>query len=500
MKGPSILEALDDPALFGEAFAAASWWSWRAFLACVFGLGDGLPEDLRQLVMHHTGGRSDVLGRKFREVWLICGRRAGKSRILALIAVYLACFIDWRGRLVVGEVGVIMILAADRDQAAVILNYIKGLLSSNSLLARLVTDQSAERVELGSLKVNIEVHTNNYRAPRGRTVIAALCDEVAFWRSDTSANPGRETVRALRPALATLAPDSLLIGASSPYARFGLLWDRFRRYYGEHGAKVLIWKATSLEMNSGLDPEIIADALEEDPEGAAAEYLAEFRRDVSRFISQEIIEAAVISGRHELPRTAGTRYFAFIDPSGGSADSFTMAVAHRDGEHAVLDCTREVRPPFSPETVADDFAEIIKSYGCTRATSDKYGGVWVAETFAKRGVTVEQCAKPKTDLYGELLPGLNSGRVELLDHPRLLAQLAGLERRTSRSGRDSIDHGPGAHDDIINSAAGALVAALSRPPVQVDFEGGVILGPPTTAETLLDSWSGPSDWRSYWHA
>jgi hypothetical protein len=59
----------------------------------------------------------------------------------------------------------------------------------------------------------------------------------------------------------------------------------------------------------------------------------------------------------------------------------------------------------------------------------------------------------------ELLPLLNSKRIELLDLPRLHGQLGGLERRTARGGRDSIDHPPNAHDDLINSAAGALVSA-----------------------------------------
>jgi len=49
----------------------------------------------------------------------------------------------------------------------------------------------------------------------------------------------------------------------------------------------------------------------------------------------------------------------------------------------------------------------------------------------------------------------------LLDHPKLIAQLSGLERRTARSGRDSIDHAPGAHDDVANSCAGALLSALN---------------------------------------
>ena len=63
-------------------------------------------------------------------------------------------------------------------------------------------------------------------------------------------------------------------------------------------------------------------------------------------------------------------------------------------------------------------------------------------------------------LYANALPLLNSRRVELLDHPRLQAQLLGLERRTARGGRDSIDHAGGGHDDLANAACGALVAAV----------------------------------------
>ena len=56
-----------------------------------------------------------------------------------------------------------------------------------------------------------------------------------------------------------------------------------------------------------------------------------------------------------------------------------------------------------------------------------------------------------------MLPLLNAKRVELLEHARLSAQLVNLERRTSRGGRDSIDHSPGGHDDIANAVAGVLV-------------------------------------------
>ena len=218
-------------------------------------------------------------------------------------------------------------------------------------------------------------------------------------------------------------------------------------------------------MNPAVDPRVIAEAYEQDEAAAAAEYGAEFRRDIESFVSREAADACVIPGRRELPPVAGVRYFAFVDPSGGSHDSMTLAVAHRgsDGK-AVLDSVYEVRPPFSPAEVVEEFAAALRRYGIDRVTGDRYAGEWPRERFREHGISFDTAEHPKSDLYRELLPLLNSGRVELLDNPRLLNQLCSLERRTSRGGRDSIDHPPNAHDDLINAAAGALVRAVDRSP------------------------------------
>jgi hypothetical protein len=77
--------------------------------------------------------------------------------------------------------------------------------------------------------------------------------------------------------------------------------------------------------------------------------------------------------------------------------------------------------------------------------------------------------KSKSELCGALLPLLNSRRVDLLDDKRLVSQLLGLERRTARGGRDSIDHAPGAHDDVINAVAGALVLTESAMPGFIEY-------------------------------
>ena len=68
------------------------------------------------------------------------------------------------------------------------------------------------------------------------------------------------------------------------------------------------------------------------------------------------------------------------------------------------------------------------------------------------------------------MPLLTSGRAELLDEPRLVAQLCGLERRTARGGRDSIDHAPGRHDDVANAAAGVLTGVDRPAPIVTSME------------------------------
>jgi hypothetical protein len=149
-------------------------------------------------------------------------------------------------------------------------------------------------------------------------------------------------------------------------------------------------------------------------------------------------------------------YIGFADPSGGSSDSFTLAIGHHDlnAQSVILDCVREHKLPFSPEQVVSEYATLLKSYRVHTITSDKYAGSWVTEQFSKFGITCEQSARPKSELYVDLLPLINSARISLIDHPKLVNQLCGLERRTSRSGRDTIDHVLGGHDDLANVLAG----------------------------------------------
>jgi hypothetical protein len=163
----------------------------------------------------------------------------------------------------------------------------------------------------------------------------------------------------------------------------------------------------------------------------------------------------------ELPPGGGIVYTAFTDPSGGSADSFALAVGHMEADGtAVLDCIREVKPPFSPDDVVREYAALLKSYGVSRVMGDAYGGEWPRERFSVHGISYEVSKKYKSTIYAEFLPALNGRRVRLLDLPRLTSQLVTLERRTSRGGQDAIAKEPGTHDDVANVVCGVLVQVI----------------------------------------
>lgn len=448
-----VLELVESPRWFGADFGGPSWAPWRAALKAAFALSMSAAE----LALYRAAtGREAPPTTPCRELWAIVGRRGGKSRIAALLAVYLALRSDYRDVLVKGEKGVVSVLAADRRQCRVVLQYVRALLKATPDTAALIVADRVESIELAH-RVRIEVYTTRIAAPRGYTLLGAICDEIAFWPTDEAgANPDSEILGALRPGMATV-PGALLVVISSPYARRGELWKAFERHHGEVG-DVLVWKAATETMNPAIDRGVIARAYTDDAIAAAAEYGAEFRRDVETFLDAEALHAVTVRGRRELPPAMDLEYHAFTDPSGGANDAFTLAIAHRDATGTVvLDATRIRRPPFSPDAVVEEFADVCTRYGARTVTGDRYAGEWPRERFRVHGVTYVPSARSKSDLYQALLPLVNAGRCELLDVPLLRAQLAALERRTARGGRDSIDHPPGAHDDLANAVAGVLV-------------------------------------------
>jgi hypothetical protein len=114
-------------------------------------------------------------------------------------------------------------------QAAQAFNFVSGIFATAPNLKDLRENETADTISLAS-GVDITIRPASFRTIRGITAVAVIADEIAFWRSDDSANPDTEILRALRPALATTG--GLLAAISSPHAKRGELYATFKRHFG----------------------------------------------------------------------------------------------------------------------------------------------------------------------------------------------------------------------------------------------------------------------------
>jgi hypothetical protein len=382
----TLRKALNDPELLGSSMAGPSWSAWRTLLIAAMG-EPLLPEEMETFT--RFTGRTTAPTKRVDEFWCCIGRRGGKSRAMATLAVYIAGLCD-HPALVRGETGTLLMVAPDLKQSQVLLEYSFGCLEGSPLLRQLIANRKASQIELTN-GIVLETRSASFRTIRGTTSIGVLCDEIAFFRSEDSVNPDKAILDAARPSLATTAGP--LVCISSPHARKGELWNAYKKNYGADGdASILVVKGTSREFNSELKQEVVDRALERDHSAASAEYLAEFRSDLEALLTVESVGACVDPGIRERAFNRQNSYVAFCDASGGSSDSFTLAISHKEGETSILDLIRETRAPFSPEAVVDEYASIIRSYRCSTVYGDRYSGEFVREQFAKGACSISQAS------------------------------------------------------------------------------------------------------------
>lgn len=457
---PNIVQMMTDPRLFGSMYPGPTWGPWQAILKAAFAL-EMTEEEIRFFDIV-AGGRPLPI-KRVRELVIAAGRRAGKDAVTALIAAYFAMTFRPEGRVRAGERPLILLLAADRSQARNLLRYINGLFQIPALKA-LITRETQDGFELAN-GIDISVGTNDYKTVRGRAILLCVLNELAFWTGENSASPDKEVYRAILPATASLGEKAMIVMISSVHRRAGLLYEKHAKSFGKDDPKTLVITASTRQLNPTIDQELIDDALAADPQSAAAEYGSIWRDDLSGYISLTEVQACVDTGITERKPVPGIRYVGFIDASSGRSDSYTAAVASRDGDLGILHAVIEIPAPADPVKATATVAAVMTSYGINQVWGDRYAVGFVASELSKHGLTLQHTTKSRSDLYRELLPALRSQRVRLVDNERAVAQFAALERRALSAGGERIDHPAtsGSKDDVSNAIAGALV--MSATPV-----------------------------------
>ena len=211
----SIIEAMDDPLLFSPYFHGKTWNAWRTILKAAYAL-PMTPEEIaffRSVAERdppEAAGQRTVRDRRPASGQGQRGQRHRRARA--------ALFVDG-GQLRPGERPVVMCLACDRDQARIVKNYIASYFNDIPMLNAMIERETAQGFELSN-RIDVFVSTNSFRAVRGRPILCAIFDEVAFWRDDASATPDIETYNAVKPGLATM-PGSMIVGISIALSQVG---------------------------------------------------------------------------------------------------------------------------------------------------------------------------------------------------------------------------------------------------------------------------------------
>jgi hypothetical protein len=461
----NIIEALLNRALFGALPAfrnLVSWRRWLVFLAAVYGLPFATLRDVGiaeaealELFRQHTGrSRYAPPAGGYTESAAIVGRQSGKTRIAGTVVDFegLTATPEPDGTEVYGA----LVAQDERGARRSLFAYARAAFDRVPVLARGVVDRRADSLRLAN-GCTLAVYPCRPQAVRGLRARVVVCDELAFYRNSEGFPVDTEMLRAVRPTLATTGGKLIIL--SSPYAQAGALYDLHRRHFGQDESDVLVWQASAPEMNPTLPADYLRRMAQDDPEAYRSEVLGEFRAGVSTLFDPDVLAACVADGVHERAPQPARQYWSFVDPASGSGkDAFAMAIAHAEGATAVLDVLRAWRPPFNPSGVIAEVSELLKGYGLRETTGDRYAPGFVSEGFRGHGIRYVPSEKDRSTLYLELVPAVNSGRVRLLDNGELMRELRGLQRRRGPSGKDKVDHVPGAHDDRANAVAGALVA------------------------------------------
>jgi phage terminase large subunit-like protein len=436
---------------------------------------DGRPlldtiEPYRQTILTEALYAFDDEGRP-RFNFALCGRakKNWKTTDLCLAALYR--FLVWPS----DKGNDCFILANDEGQAADDLSLIKKLIAANPILAQEVTVNAKAIVRKdgrGTLQI---LPARDIAGQHGKTFLFCAFDEIHSYRS-------HDLFEALAPD--PTRPDTLVWITSYAGIRHapGIpLFDFMQAgKRGDDPRMLFSWYGGDYTTDASL-----ADA---EPERRANpsmaswgndDYLTQqrkrlpnhkFRRlhlnlpgapDGAAFDGDKVM-AAIVTGRKRFAKEdVRGELKAFVDMSGGSSDDSVLAIATYDTERRVAILCALVSqtgsPPFNPRDAVRKFASVMKSWGISQVSGDRYAGETFRRDFEDESIAYVVSQRTKAEIYDAFEPKLNAGEVELLDNGKLQEQLLTL---VIKSGK--IDHLSGDHDDFANAAAGAIVLASAR--------------------------------------
>jgi hypothetical protein len=460
--------------------------AWRACIRALY--GSPLSDDERAIYARLAGG-AEAPADAASEAIFVVGRRGGKSEQMARLAVYEAIHGGHAAALAPGQVGIVAIIGARREQALEIIGYARGLVESTPALKRLLEKDGAQTWSIAfRTGITIKIITADAVSVRSGTLVCAILDEACFLPHD-GAEPDTAIVAALRPGLAPLrgAPRRRMIAISSAGTRRGWVYEAVQAHHGHSDTGVMAIVATTTDANPNVDPSFLAAEKAKDPIRFAREYESIFSDIVTDgWLSADLAGATDTARTGSTPRAEGLRYHIGIDQAFGSGDGFGIVVAASRLTWA--DDRREVKTrsthvvhveghsptpgkPLSVHHMIERVKSVYLAYGGrehARVYIDQHCSAVLRTLLADKGIRAHVTPwtgsgeNSKHARWSAVRDAMRSGELRLPNHPQLLSELANLRSTALPSGGERIEASVG-HDDVAHAMCLAVSEALRSP-------------------------------------
>jgi hypothetical protein len=406
-----------------------------------------------------------------RSVWCV-GRRSGKSTLASGVLAWMATLQPQLREFVLPDERISFVcVAANREQARIVVNSAKRIVKASPLLGPLVTRETDSVIDFANGS-SIEAFVCSSRTTRGWPIAALVCDEFAWFTStDEGPQTAANVYKALSPSTLQFGAHRKLILSSTPNGpgTFAQHFDQASEAEAAGDETVAVWQLPTWKVNPTIDEAeyereraILGSAFE-------AEYEAQFLAGATSMLSEDEIRACV-GGAGELSPQEGTDWVCGADFAWRRDRSAAVIVGRdfKDPERLLVAAVRSWSPAASGEyadvarhqsEVLAGVAQLARQYGA-RTYCDTYESSAVSARLASHGISVETVATGagvKGAMYRELAAKVRLEQITLPEHPLLIGELRRL-KLSYRSGGVTVENprAEGGHGDVAAATAMAV--------------------------------------------
>jgi len=398
----------------------------------------------------------EVLRSKNKNKVVVCGRRSGKTQMVAGELIRGSILDLYRKQIVIGP---------QYKHVIIVFNKILELMQRAKVydmdISKVVRSpypqihfKNGAQIDFGS--------ADNPNSLRGEGYHRVFRDESAFIKE--------EAKHAIKPL--TYDFGGPIWDTTTPWGKGDVweLWDRGKRGDEDYGCFHYNFRDNPYLAEDGIK-EIEKDIAEygEDSLYVQQEIYGNFVEDRDRYFKKEEIENCL--EEYNLPELPKIRcsYYNGTDIAGeGEDETVSISVLGQDGHVRVVAITNLEKN--KPREVVELFMQGYEIYKYSKGCTDKTGigegpSNWIQEELKKIGASesiiepIRFSTESKMDMYSNLKKLMNQGKLKFPPHKKLVYQLLDLRYELVSSGQMKIHHSGNKHDDYPDALALACWAA-----------------------------------------